>query len=127
MPKKSASPKKDHAPSELRGAIDRFEGELAAIVFDDNQRLDCPLEFLPPEAQSGDAIVVRLIALDRRCLSGEWQANGQVELSSGQSISWPGKAAPGAVSLSIEIDPTDTAARKERVRKLVDDLFRQNP
>lgn len=127
MPKKSASPKKDIATRELRGVIDRFEGELAAIVFDDDQKLDCPKECLPADAHSGDAIVVRLIALDRQHLFGKWNANGLIELSSGQTINWPGKATPGSVSLSIEIDSTDTVARKDRVRKLVDDIFKQNP
>jgi hypothetical protein len=126
MPQKSSSPKKDEAARELRGVIDRFEGELAAIVFDDDQKLDCPKELLPPEAHSGDAIVARIIALDRQHLSGEWSANGLIELSSGQSINWPGKAATGLVSLSIEIDAADTTVRKERVRKLVDDIFNQN-
>ena len=42
---------------DARGVIDRFEGDVAAIVFDDDRRLDLPRGQLPADAQAGDAIV----------------------------------------------------------------------
>ncbi len=45
---------------ERRGVIDRFEGDVAAIVFDDDSRIDLPRDQLPEGAKAGDAVVVRL-------------------------------------------------------------------
>jgi hypothetical protein len=42
-----------------------------------------------------------------------------------QTIQWPGKIAAGPLALSIEVDAEDTAARKERVRGLVNDIFKK--
>jgi len=106
---------------ELRGVIDRFEGDLAAIVFDDDQRLDLPRTQLPKDAHSGDAIVVRLVDADG--LKAKWKEAGVIELEDGQSIKWPGKKGKGEVHLAIEIDAEDTEARKKRVRNLLDDIF----
>lgn len=107
---------------ELRGVIDRFEGDLAAIVFDDNQRLDLPRAEMPKGAKAGDAVVARLG--ETGTWHGKWGKAGKVTLDDGQSIQWPGKAGKGEVWLSIEIDAEDTAARKERVKGLLDDIFK---
>ena len=110
---------------ELRGVIDRFEGDLAAIVFDDNQRLDLPRAEMPKDARAGDAVVARLGE------AGAWRGTrgkgGTIALDDGQSIEWPGKAGKGEVWLSIEIDAEDTAARKQRVKGLLDDIFKSKP
>jgi hypothetical protein len=110
---------------ELRGVIDRFEGDLAAIVFDDNQRLDLPRAEMPKGAKAGDAVVARLG--EAGTWHGKWGKESKVALDNGQSIQWPGKAGKGEVWLSIEIDVEDTAARKERVKGLLDDIFRSKP
>jgi hypothetical protein len=122
MPKKSSA---KQPAAELRGVIDRFEGELAAIVFDDEQKIDCPRRYLPKDAQAGDAIIARIVEPDDQLWSGEWQTSGAIKLSGGQSIHWPGSSGTGQIALAIEIDHADTAARKERVRKLVDDIFKK--
>ena len=109
---------------ELRGVIDRFEGDLAAIVFDDNQRLDLPRDQLPRGACSGDAIVVRIGASGAR---GTWSRSGKIELDDGQSIQWPGEPGTGETWLSIAIDAEDTTARKERVKSLLGDIFKNEP
>jgi hypothetical protein len=108
---------------ELRGVIDRFEGDLAAIVFDDDQRLDLPRSQLPKDARSGDAIVIRLT--DSNGVSAAWKKSGVIEFVDGQSIKWPGKKSKGEVRLAIEVDAEDTEARKKRVRGLLDDIFKK--
>lgn len=110
---------------ELRGVIDRLEGDLAAIVFDDDQRLDLPLAELPDGAKAGDALVLRTGG------SGTWQAawskSGEIKLEDGQTIKWPGERGKGEVWLTIEIDAEDTAARQQRVKSLLDDIFHNKP
>lgn len=106
---------------ELRGVIDRFEGELAAIVFDDEQRLDLPRDQLPEGAQSGDAVVVRV---GEGAVRGKWGRGRKIKLENGQSIKWPGDRGKGEVGLSVEIDAEDTAARRQRVKSLLDDIFK---
>lgn len=113
---------------ELRGAIDRLEGDLAAIVFDDDQRLDLPLSQMPEGAKSGDALVARIG--DAGTWRGEWGKSRSIRLDDGQSIKWPGKRGKrgkGEVWLSIEIDAQDTAARTQRVQSLLDDIFKDKP
>jgi len=110
---------------ELRGVIDRFEGDLAAIVFDDNQRLDLPRAEMPKGARAGDAVVARLG--EAGAWRGEWGKAGKIALEDGQSIQWPGKAGKGELWLSFEIDAEDTAARKQRVKGLLDDIFKGKP
>jgi len=110
---------------ELRGVIDRFEGDLAAIVFDDNQRLDLPRAEMPKGARTGDAVVARLG--ETGTWHVEWGKAGKVALDDGQSIKWPGEQGKGEVWLSIEIDAEDTAARKQRVKSLLDDIFKNKP
>ncbi len=110
---------------ELRGIIDRFEGDLAAIVFDDDQRLDLPRDQLPAGARAGDAIIIRIG--DSGVWRGQWRESDKIELENGQSIRWPGERGEGDAWLSIAIDPEDTAARKQRVRSLLDDIFKSKP
>jgi hypothetical protein len=123
MPGKSKGKQveKDSRPTELRGAIDQIEDDIVVVVFDDEQRLDWPRRFVPEDAKSGDAVIVRSAPADDTHWSGESEA-GKITLGK-QSIQWPGEIAAGSIALSIEVDAADTAARKERVRRLVDDIF----
>jgi hypothetical protein len=124
MPGKSKGKKSvKETPAELRGAIDQIEGDLVVVVFDDNQRLEWPRRFAPEDAKSGDAVIVKIAPADDARWSGEGKA-GKITLGK-QSIQWPGEIAAGPIALSIEIDAEDTAARKERVRGLVDDIFKK--
>ena len=107
---------------ELRGVVDRFEGELAAIVFDDEQRLDVPIVEMPEGIKTGDAVVARMGE------SGTWHGTwrkGKIRLDNGQSIRWPGERGKGDAWLSLAVDAEDTAARKQRVRSLLDDIFKK--
>lgn len=125
MPRKSKSKKAvKESPAELRGVIDQIEGDLVVIAFDDEQRLDWPQRFAPEDAKSGDAVIVRTVPVDDAHWSGESEATGKITLGK-QSIQWPGEIAVGPLALSIEIDAEDTAARKERVRGLIDDIFKK--
>ena len=108
---------------EMRGVIDQFEGDLAAIVFDDEQRLDLPRARLPEGAKSGDAVVMRIVPAS--AWPGKWGRSGKIKLADGQSIKWPGKRGKGPVWLSLEIDAADTAARRQRVKSLLDDVFKR--
>jgi hypothetical protein len=110
-------------PAELRGAIDQIEGDVVVVVFDDEQRLDWPRRFVPAEAKSGDAVIVRIAPAGDACWSGEGEAGGKIALGR-QALQWPGEIAAGLIGLSIALDAADTAARKERVRGLVDDIFK---
>jgi hypothetical protein len=92
---------------EKRGVIDRFEGDLAVIVFDDGERLELPRAQLPAGAQVGDALVMRM-------------PGGTVDSSAMMQA-----AAQGA--LSIEVDAEDTAVRRQRVQSLLDDIFKKKP
>ena len=124
MPSKAKSKKVEKdVRAELRGAIDQIEGDIVVVVFDDEQRLDWPRRFVPDEAKSGDAVIVRIVPADDARWSGEGET-GQITLGK-QTIQWPGVIDAGPMGLSIEIDAADTAARKERVRGLVDDIFKK--
>jgi hypothetical protein len=124
MPGKSKGKKAAKASrAELRGAIDQIEGDIVVVVFDDEQRLDWPRRFVPEDAKSGDAVIVRLSPADDARWSGESKA-GKIALGN-QSLQWPSEIAAGPIALSIEVDAEDTAARKERVRGLVDDIFKK--
>lgn len=107
---------------ELRGVIDRCEGDLAAIVFDDGQQLDLPRDQLPAGAKAGDAVVLRIG--DAGAWRGAWRQSGTIQMENGQSIRWPGGPGNGEARLSLEIDAEDTAARKKRVKALLDDIFK---
>jgi hypothetical protein len=124
MPGKSKSKKNEKdVPAEPRGAIDQIEGDIVVVVFDDEQRLDWPRRFVPKDAKSGDAVIVRIIPADEAHWSGEGKA-GKIALGK-QVLQWRGEITAGPIALSIEIDAEDTAARKERVRGLVDDIFKK--
>ncbi len=124
MPGKAKTAKVgEDTPIELRGAIDQIEGDIVVVVFDDEQRLDWPRRFVPVEVKSGDAVIVRVAPADEVHWSGEGEA-GKITLDK-QAIQWPGEIATGPIGLSIEIDAADTAARKERVRRLIDDIFKK--
>ena len=123
MPEKKGS-ESEAKPQGLRGAIDQIEGDIVVVVLDDEQRLDWPRRFVPKEARSGDAVIVKVIPADDAHWSGEGQAAGKITLGR-QTIQWPGAIAAGPIGLSITIDADDTAARKERVRGLVDDIFKK--
>ena len=122
MPQKKVS-KSEAKPEGMRGAIDQIEGDIVVVAFDDEQRLDWPRRFVPESARSGDAVIVRVVPADDAHWSGESEA-GKITLGK-QAIQWPGEIAAGPMSLSIEVDAEDTAARKERVRGLVDDIFKK--
>ncbi len=105
----------------LRGAVDRFEESLAVIAFDDEQQLALPRAQMPEGARAGAAVVARLGP------SGTWHAvwrdDGTIALDDGQSLRWPGPAGSGETWLTIAVDAADTAARQERVRGLLGDIF----
>jgi len=44
----------------LRGAVDRYEGDYAVLVFDDGQRLLWPREQLPAGTREGTAVAIAL-------------------------------------------------------------------
>jgi hypothetical protein len=124
MPRKSKGKKQAKgSAAELRGAIDQIEGEIVAVVFDDDQRLEWPRHFVPEDAKSGDAVIVRIAPVDDAHWSGEGKA-GKITLAK-QVLQWPGEIAAGPIALSIEVDAEDTAARKERVRGLIEDIFKK--
>jgi hypothetical protein len=124
MPGKAKGNKKiKDAATELRGAIDQIEGDIVVVVFDDDQQLAWPRRFVPADAKPGDAVIVQIAPVDEAHWSGEGEA-GQITLSK-QAIKWPDEIAAGPIALSIEVDAEDTAARKERVRGLVDDIFKK--
>lgn len=111
-------------PEEMRGAIDRFEEEFAVIVFDDDQQLDVPRAQLPEGAGLGDVVVVRL---GDGPLRGKWSRGRRITLADGQSIKWPGKRGKGKVDLKLEVDTQDTAARRARVKSVLNDIFKDKP
>jgi hypothetical protein len=124
MPGKSKGEKAaKESRAELRGVIDQIEGSIVVVIFDDEQRLDWPRRFVPEDAKSGDAVIVKVALADDTHWSGESEAS-KITLGK-QSIQWLGEIAAGPMGLSIEINAEDTAARKERVRGLVDDIFKK--
>jgi hypothetical protein len=123
MPEKRISGSETR-PEELRGAIDQIEGDIVVVALDDEQRLDWPRRFVPDEARSGDAVIIKVVPADDAHWSGEGEIGGKITLGQ-QAVRWPGAIAAGPVGLSIAIDAEDTAARKERVRGLVDDIFKR--
>jgi hypothetical protein len=94
-------------PAGKRGVIDQLEGDLATIVFDDNEQLVIARNLLPANARSGDVVMVRLPD------SGEADA-------AAQSFSVGAAATP-----SIEVQADDTAASRQRIRDLLDDIFKK--
>jgi hypothetical protein len=98
-------------PGGKRGVIDQFEGDLATIVFDDNEQLVVARSLLPANARSGDVVTVRLPA------AGAADAAAAAEAQS--------FAAESAVAPSIEVQAEDTAASQQRIRSLLDDIFKK--
>ncbi len=94
-------------PVGKRGMIDQFEGELATIVFDDNEQLVVARQTLPANARVGDVVTVRL-------------PDSPAADAAAQSFSVGASAAP-----SIEVEADDTAASQKRVRDLLDDIFKK--
>ncbi len=124
MPGKKSG-KSTTRPTELRGVIDQIEGDVLVVVFDDEQRLDWPRRYAPQDVRSSDAVIVRLTTPDEAHWSGESDASGKITLGRQQSLQWPGEIVPGPAALAMEIDAEDTAARKERVRGLIDEIFKK--
>lgn len=125
MPGKSTHQQEPKSsPAELRGVIDQIEGDLLVVVFDDEQRLDWPRRFAPEDAHSGDAVIVRVVPAGELVWPGQGESTGKIRLGQ-QTLQWPGEIEAGPLALSIEIDAADTAARKERVRGLINDIFKK--
>jgi hypothetical protein len=94
-------------PAGKRGVIDQFEGELATIVFDDNEQLVVARNLLPANARSGDVVTVRL-------------PDSRAADAAAHSFAVESSAAP-----TIEVQADDTAASQQRVRNLLDDIFKK--
>ena len=107
MSSSNTSPAATSQPIGKRGVIDQFEGELATIVFDDNEQLVVARNLLPPNARVGDVVTVRVPA-------------APAADAVAKSFLVGAAAAP-----SIEVQPDDTAASQKRVRDLLDDIFKQ--
>ncbi len=91
-------------PAGRRGVIDQIEEGLATIVFDDNnEQLVVKLETLPPDAHVGDVVTI----------------NPPTANASAQGLN------EGAAAPTIEVDSAETEAAKERVRNLIDDIFKK--
>lgn len=91
-------------PGGKRGVIDQIEGDLATIVFDDNEQLVIARSLLPSTARSGDVVTVDV-------------PPASAADAAAQSFSL------GAAAPTIEVQPDDTAASQKRVRDLLDDIF----
>ena len=140
---------------DLRGVTDRFEGEDAVLVLDDGQSVSWPRCALPPGAAQGTAVRLTLSFEDspvagsraradasrpscgvaarlparakRDAQTGQWV----LTLPDGSSLRWPldvevAAQADAAISLELTLDAEDTAARRQRVTGLLDDVF-SNP
>ena len=86
-----------------RGVIDQFEGDLAVIMFEGDEQLVVPRSTLPPNARAGDVVTVSM-------------PTPKPGMTSAQAAA----AAP-----SIEVDADATAASKEHIRNLLDDIFKK--
>ena len=137
---------------DVQGVIDRFEGDNAVVVLDDGQSVTWPRSGLPLEATPGTAVrlslsfapsgapdglarsdasllspgvAARLPAQAKRdAQTGQWL----LTLADGSSLRWSVDAdvaaqADAAVSLELTPDAEDTAARRQRVTGLLDDIF----
>lgn len=107
MPSSDSSTTSTNLPAGKRGVIDQFEGDLAIIVFDDNEQLVIARNLLPANARSGDVVMVNVPA-------------APAADAAAQSFSIGAAATP-----SIEIQADETAASQKRVRDLLDDIFKQ--
>lgn len=84
-----------------RGVIDQFEGDLAVIAFEGDEQRVVPRSTLPPTARPGDVVTISV------------------------PVTHAGLAAAQAAAPSIGVDAADTAASKEHVRDLLDDIFKK--
>lgn len=125
----------------LRGVVDSLEEDWAIVVLDDGQRLDWPRENLPPEVRAGMAVVLDVTSAQVTATAvtgGVWvgkvgrrkkatvQAAGVPIRLGDQTLHWPEKGALKAgqsVAVCLAVDDADTAARRQRVRSLLDDIF----
>jgi hypothetical protein len=94
-------------PARKRGVIDQLEGDLATIVFEDNEQLVIARNLLPANARSGDVVMVNVPATPAADAAA-------------QSFSVGASAVP-----AIEVQADDTAASQKRVHDLLDDIFKQ--
>lgn len=134
----------------VRGVIDRFEGDYAVVVLDDEQLLDWPRAYLPPDVRPGQAVALQLIpvtpasatagvataAIAARAAEG-WPARITTDEQSGepllrtedgQTLRWPlplevSAQAETEYRLTLAEDTEDTAARRQRVANLLEDIF----
>ncbi len=87
--------------STRRGVIDQFEGDLAVIMFEGDEQLVVPRSTLPPTARPGDVVTISA------------------------PVTHAGLASAQAAAPSIDVDAAETAASKQHVRDLLDDIFKQ--
>ncbi|MBP7689670.1 MAG: DUF3006 domain-containing protein [Thermoflexales bacterium] len=92
-------------PAPRRGVIDQFEGDLAVIVFEDDEQLVVPRSTLPPDARPGD--VVRI------------SPPPAPEIATGAAAADAEPEPP-----AIEVDAEDTVNSRQRIRNLLDDIFK---
>jgi len=107
MTSSNASAPSANQPAGKRGVIDQFEGELATIVFDDNEQLVVARQALPANTRVGDVVTVRV-------------PTAPAADAAARSFSVGASDAP-----AIEVQADDTAASQKRVRDLLDDIFKQ--
>ena len=86
-----------------RGVIDQFEGDLAVIMFEADEQLVVARSTLPPNARGGDTVTV-----------------GMPTLTAGLAGAQAASAAP-----AIVVDAAASAASKEHIRNLLNDIFKK--
>jgi len=105
MPDHTSRPD-DQPAALLRGVIDQIDEGLATIIFDDDRRVEWPVTRLPANAKVGTVIRVPAAALNPAAFAA-------------------GAADHAGAVPPIQIDDADTEASKQRVRNLLDDIFKQ--
>ncbi len=94
-------------PAPRRGVIDQFEGELAVIVFEDDEQLVVPRSTLPPDARPGDVVRISPPPVP--------------EIATAEAAA-AADAEPEPPT--IEVDADDTTTSRKRIRNLLDDIFK---
>jgi hypothetical protein len=125
----------------LRAVVDSLEEDWAIVVLDDGQRLDWPREKLPVDARAGMAVTLDVApdqATATAATDGVWvgkvgRRKGVTTRAAGvpirlgdQMLHWPEESAlktGQAVVVRMSVDEADTAARRQRVRRLLGDIF----
>jgi hypothetical protein len=139
-------PQRDEMEHHVRGVIDRYEGDVAVIVLDDDQEIRWPLSRLPAGCQPGMAVQLQLVTrsssgveqaavyarLPVRVRQLGQQAEWEVRLEDDIIVKWPSPdlammSATEPLALELVPDVEDTVARRRRVRGLVDDIFGSAP